>query len=53
MAGQAIYYSSDGGESWEEQYRIEGDTLTSLSFVDASNGWALSQSGNVYRYGEE
>ena len=54
MGGQAIYYSSDGGDSWEEQFRIdEGDILISLSFVNKSHGWALSQGGKVYRYGEE
>lgn len=49
-----IYHSSDGGNSWEEQYRVgEGEKLVSLSFVNNSNGWALSESGNVYRYGAE
>jgi len=54
MGEKAIYYSSDGGESWEEQFQIdENDKLVSLSFVNRSNGWALSENGNVYRYGIE
>jgi photosystem II stability/assembly factor-like uncharacterized protein len=53
MGERAIYYSSDGGDSWQEQYRVdEGEKLVSLSFVNNSNGWVLSESGNVYRYGE-
>lgn len=31
----------------------EGEKLVSLSFVNKSNGWALSESGKVYRYGAE
>lgn len=54
MGEQIIYYSSDGGDSWQEQYRVdEGEKFVSLSFVNNSNGWVLSESGNVYRYGIE
>lgn len=54
MGEKIIYHSSDEGDSWQEQYRVEGEEkLVSISFVNLSNGWALSESGNVYRYGIE
>lgn len=54
MGEKIIYYSSDGGNSWEEQFRPEGEEkLVSISFVNNSNGWALSEDGNVYHYGIE
>jgi photosystem II stability/assembly factor-like uncharacterized protein len=49
-----IYHSSDYGESWQEQYQVDGEEkLVSISFVNHSNGWALSESGKVYSYGTE
>jgi photosystem II stability/assembly factor-like uncharacterized protein len=52
MGERIIYYSSDGGESWQDQYQVDGEEkLVSISFVNHSSGWALSESGNVYRYG--
>lgn len=54
MGEKIIYHSSDGGDSWEEQFQVEGDEkLVSISFVNHTNGWALSESGKVYRYGVE
>lgn len=54
MGERIIYYSSDGGESWQEQYQVDGEEKpVSISFVNHSSGWALSESGNVYRYGIE
>jgi len=54
MGEKIIYYSSDGGNSWEAQLQVDGEEkLVSLSFVNRSNGWALSENGKVYRYGIE
>lgn len=37
----AIYNTTDGGRTWNEQYvTAEGFTFTAVDFVDASNGWA-------------
>jgi len=36
-----IYGTTDGGKTWNEVYTTsQGLTFTSLSFTDASNGWA-------------
>jgi len=54
MGEKIIYYSSDGSNSWQAQLQVDGEEkLVSISFVNRSNGWALSESGNVYRYGIE
>ena len=54
MGEKIIYYSSDGGNSWQAQLQVDvEEKLVSISFVNCSNGWALSESGNVYRYGVE
>jgi len=54
MGEKIIYYSSDGGNSWQAQLQVDGEEkLVSISFVNCSNGWALSESGNIYRYGVE
>jgi photosystem II stability/assembly factor-like uncharacterized protein len=38
----AIYHTSDGGLTWEEQYNPDLEiTLTGVSFVDANHGWAV------------
>jgi photosystem II stability/assembly factor-like uncharacterized protein len=54
MGEKTIYNSSNRGESWKEQFHVEGDEkLVSISFVNNSNGWALSENGKVYHYGIE
>ena len=45
-----IFYTSDGGSTWGVQYADNGIVFVSLSFTDATHGWALSFSGNVLRY---
>jgi photosystem II stability/assembly factor-like uncharacterized protein len=54
MGEKIIYYSSNGVYSWEEQFHVDGEEkLVSMSFVNNSNGWVLTENGNVYRYGIE
>ena len=38
-----IIHTTDGGNSWEQQYTGTTDILWSVCFVDAENGWAVGQ----------
>jgi photosystem II stability/assembly factor-like uncharacterized protein len=45
-AGEAIYGTSDGGQSWTLQHRnpSSGATLNSVAFADSMHGWAAGGS---------
>ncbi|NLT51337.1 MAG: hypothetical protein GXX85_10505 [Ignavibacteria bacterium] len=54
MGEKVIYHSTDRGETWKEQFKVEADEkLVSISFINNTSGWALSEAGNVYHYGIE
>ena len=54
MGEKVIYHSTDRGETWKEQYKVDADEkLVSISFINNTSGWALSENGNVYHYGIE
>jgi photosystem II stability/assembly factor-like uncharacterized protein len=38
-----ILRSTDGGERWEIDHEIEGELLRTMSFFDASHGWAVGE----------
>jgi photosystem II stability/assembly factor-like uncharacterized protein len=38
----AVLRSTDGGRRWEQVGLIPGESVMSLSFVDASHGWAVT-----------
>lgn len=45
--GGAILQSTDKGQSWQQLSALESG-LQSLSFIDATTGWALDQNGQVH-----
>ncbi|MEX0780034.1 MAG: YCF48-related protein [Balneolales bacterium] len=40
-SGGIILETSDGGETWTEQYNGQNDELNSIHFVDSEMGWAV------------
>ncbi len=47
---QAVYYTADGGKTWEKLSSLSGPNLT-LDFHDPNNGWAINgmgAAGNVF-----
>lgn len=38
-----VLHTSDGGQTWSEQYSTENLTLDSVFFIDRSNGWATGE----------
>jgi photosystem II stability/assembly factor-like uncharacterized protein len=43
-AGSSVILRSiDGGERWEIDHEIEGELLRTMSFFDASHGWAVGE----------
>ncbi len=40
--------TTDGGNSWNKQICQTNQTLYSLSFVDANNGWVVGSSGKIF-----
>jgi photosystem II stability/assembly factor-like uncharacterized protein len=52
--GIAPYRSSDDGATWsiEAAYPFAG-SITHVSFVDTSSGWAVTTNGEVLRYGPD
>jgi photosystem II stability/assembly factor-like uncharacterized protein len=50
-AGESgILYTSDGGVTWINQLAVSNSLFTDLYFVDQSHGWALTYSGDIYKY---
>ncbi len=51
IAGAIPYRSTNNGSNWSSQtvYPISG-TLNHISFIDTSNGWGVTSSGEVIRY---
>ncbi|UCH09857.1 MAG: hypothetical protein JSU61_11680 [Fidelibacterota bacterium] len=46
-----LYFSTDGGRTWESQFSSEEEfVFTDLFFTDAEHGWALGWSGAIYAY---
>lgn len=46
-----IFFTADGGQSWEPQYGSDEELIiTDLFFTNADNGWALGWSGAIYKY---
>jgi photosystem II stability/assembly factor-like uncharacterized protein len=43
-----LYHSSDGGESWKQQYKFEKDTIINIYFQDNSTGWGVGYNGSVF-----
>lgn len=41
LCSGSIMHSSDGGRSWEEQFRETDVIIRSVNFVNATNGWAV------------
>ncbi len=42
-----VYYTDDGGETWEEHYSPELDIVfTGVDFVDENNGWVVGFKGS-------
>ena len=42
-----IYYTSDGGSSWLNQYSNSYDTLNGIYFVSANEGWVVGNHGVI------
>ena len=49
----AIYYTNDGGNSWETQLLVGADSswFYDVYFVDADNGWAVGYDWNTPNFG--
>jgi photosystem II stability/assembly factor-like uncharacterized protein len=41
--------TTDGGRTWQSVAPVASSAYSSLSFVDANNGWVLRSTGQVYR----
>lgn len=42
-----IFYTTDGGKSWEEQNSRNNLLLTAVDFTDQSHGWAVGERGSI------
>lgn len=42
-----ILYSSDGGTSWNEQYKSNKVDISDLKFIDDQIGWAIGHKGKI------
>ncbi len=42
-----VFYTEDGGKSWEQQTRITAKNFYSVSFVDESLGWVVGDLGTI------
>ena len=49
IAGNNIYFTGDGGNSWKLQYNNLNNEFIGMSFVNKT-GWALSAGGKVCKY---
>jgi photosystem II stability/assembly factor-like uncharacterized protein len=45
--GTCIFYSPDAGKSWQSATTGQTAPLRSIQFVDAKNGWAAGDFGNI------
>ena len=45
-----ILHTTDGGINWVYQFEESSDTFVGLCFTDQSHGWAITFTGNIYKY---
>jgi photosystem II stability/assembly factor-like uncharacterized protein len=48
--GRRILHSIDGGITWVYQLEVSSGLFVDLCFVDRTHGWAITYTGNIYRY---
>ncbi|RYY45762.1 MAG: hypothetical protein EOO06_15885 [Chitinophagaceae bacterium] len=48
--GNKIYYTSDGGQTWQTVARICTGIFAEIHFTDANHGWGVTQNGDIYRF---
>jgi photosystem II stability/assembly factor-like uncharacterized protein len=48
----AVYWTQDGGETWQKGQVPTKRGLYSVSMADAKHGWAVGQSGTILRTGD-
>jgi photosystem II stability/assembly factor-like uncharacterized protein len=48
--GSGILHTIDGGITWVNQLEVSSGLFVDLCFVDQSHGWAITYTGNIYRY---
>jgi photosystem II stability/assembly factor-like uncharacterized protein len=44
-----IIHTTDGGESWEIQAKLEAEYFETIQFLDDKNGWVCGDYGYVYK----
>lgn len=49
-ANERIYQTNDMGESWEIIFNCDACELNSIFFAGEGKGWAVGESGTVYKY---
>ena len=45
----SIYYTPDGGQTWEKQLETDTEYLKSVFFSSPEKGWTVGEAGNIYR----
>lgn len=45
-----IYHSEDSGRTWKKEAHESEKLISSLFFSDLSNGWAIGESGSIWKY---
>ena len=50
---QDIYHSKDGGQTWEKEVRESEKLISTLFFRDLTSGWAVGESGSIWKYKEK
>jgi photosystem II stability/assembly factor-like uncharacterized protein len=45
----SVYYTEDGGDSWQKGETSTAELLYSVSMADSKNGWAVGQTGTILR----
>jgi photosystem II stability/assembly factor-like uncharacterized protein len=45
-----ILYTTDSGITWDYQLKVPSGMFVDLCFVDQSHGWAITYTGDIYRY---
>jgi photosystem II stability/assembly factor-like uncharacterized protein len=48
--GRGILHTTDGGITWVYQLEVSSGLFVDLCFVNQSRGWAITYTGNIYRY---
>lgn len=43
-----VFYTTDGGKSWQEQASKTNLLLTAVDFTDQNNGWAVGERGIIF-----